>query len=192
MKNKLTIIALFGVFLLPILLSWGLYYAGDVEGGKRNNGTLIQPPRTLQELELFDPVKNTTGPLYGKWTLVMFHNGACEEACEEKLYKSRQIRLAMNKYAHRLQRLLITDLAALDLTNVIDPEYSGQLILPGDDMSQEDLARFELNPGESPFDSNRIFVIDPIGNIMMYYSQDDDPLGIIEDLLLLIKISRIG
>ena len=192
MKNKLIIIALFGIFLLPPILSWVIYTFGDVEGGKRNNGNLIQPPRTLPELSLKDVVTGEKKPLYGKWSLVFFHQGACEDVCKDKLYKARQIRLAMNKYAHRLQRAFIIEEEGEQLLNEIKSDYEGQLLLNTSELGDDGINAFQLNDEQTPFAADYIYVVDPIGNVMMYYTSEDDPLGIIEDLLLLIKISRIG
>ena len=40
--------------------------------------------------------------------------------------------------------------------------------------------------------TNHIYVIDPLGNLMMRFPRDPDPSRMLEDLQRLLKVSRIG
>ena len=192
-KNKVTIIALLAVFILPLVLSWFFYFYGDLSGDKKNHGSLIQPIRSLPDVELFDSYENRDKKLFGKWSIVYLHNGPCQQACVDNLYKLRQIRLATSKYAHRLQRVLILEQNTPGLyEQALSDEYKGQLLLFRDSLPDGFIDQFVLADETDPADKGRIYIIDPLGNLMMSYEADSDPIGIIEDLRLLIKVSRVG
>jgi hypothetical protein len=40
--------------------------------------------------------------------------------------------------------------------------------------------------------AGRVYFIDPLGNLMMYYRPDADPGGMLKDLRKLLKYSKIG
>lgn len=192
-NNKLTIIALFAVFLAPPILSWLIYSFGNVSGGKKNHGELIEPARTLPDIKLFDELNSTEKDLYGKWSIVYINEGVCAEDCLEKIYKMRQVRLATNKYAHRLQRVLIVDSKQAELySKILTEDYEGQLLIFKDQLPNGFIDNFVINENDKKIKTGRFFIVDPLGNLMMSYEASADPIGIIEDLTLLIKISRIG
>ena len=41
-------------------------------------------------------------------------------------------------------------------------------------------------------DAGRVYIVDPLGNLMMYYRPDADAGGLLKDLRKLLKFSRIG
>jgi hypothetical protein len=40
--------------------------------------------------------------------------------------------------------------------------------------------------------SQRVYIVDPLGNLMMYYQPDADARGMLKDLQKLLKFSKIG
>ncbi len=192
-NNKITIIALMVVFLAPPILSWLIYSFGDVAGGKKNHGTLIQPPRNLPDITLHDEFNSNEKSLYGKWSIVFVQEGICEKVCVDSVYKMRQVRLATNKYAHRLQRILIVDSNTPELfNNILVKDYEGQLLIFRDQLQEGLMENFIVQKNTNERGNGQFFIIDPLGNIMMTYEASADPIGMIEDLTHLIKISRIG
>lgn len=180
-------------FVLPITLAWLIFFFGDNSGQGNNHGQLILPPRTLDDVPLYDLNHTPSGMLYGKWNIVYIHDGLCEKSCSDNLYKMRQIRLATNKYAHRLQRVLILDTDKTELfQNAITDDYQGQLLLFKKDLPDGFIQNFDVESTGQAVAKGGMYIIDPIGNLMMVYAADADPIGIIEDLTHLIKISRIG
>ena len=51
---------------------------------------------------------------------------------------------------------------------------------------------FTLEAGDLPLNAGRLYLIDPLGNLMMSYPSGTDPVGIIKDLKRLFKYSGIG
>jgi len=170
-RAKLALFALF--FAMPVAASWLIWWFDLAPGNTGNYGTLITPrPVAL-------PPSNE---LKGKWVLVQFDGGACDAWCERKLYIMRQVRRAQGREMQRLARLwLVTDgvpqraelLAAIEGT-VVAP------IAPG--------AGF---PAENAV-TDYIYLVDPLGNLMMRFPREPDPARLIKDLQRLLKASSFG
>lgn len=196
--NRKILILLFAIFALPPLLSWYLFNHTDLgrEQGAGGHGTLIVPPRPLPDWTLVDPARagGAQKRLHGKWTLLYPLDGECREACLENLYKMRQLRLATGKNAGRVQRAVLVvngDRNALAAGQWLD--YPGQLLLFPENADSAALrGLFELSAGDQPFAGDRLYLVDPLGNLMMSYAGTTDPGGIIKDLARLLKYSRTG
>lgn len=172
-RLKLAALALF--FAAPPLLAWLAYHLEWAPGTRSNYGELITPPRPLAEAALAE--------LRGKWVLVSFDAGACDDYCQKKLYFMRQLRRAQGKDQERVARLwLLTDggrpapglLAAFEGTRV---EPAGALA-----------ARFPASGALT----DHLYIVDPLGNLMMRYPRDPDPSRMLKDLQRLLKVSGIG
>jgi hypothetical protein len=160
---------LFLVCAAPFALGWLAYEFGwGVAGGGGNYGELLAPR----------PVAGPLAPLKGKWVLVTFDFAACGSACEKKLYIVRQIRKAQGKDAERIERLwIITDGATPrpELLAAIEGSHTatGKLDFPGER-------------------AEHIYLVDPLGNLMMRFPKDPDPAKMIKDLQRLLKYSGFG
>ena len=165
--SRLKLLAIFAVCAAPFVLAWMAYLFGWAAGTTSNYGELI-PPRALTGPPL--------EPLRGKWVLVTADAVGCNAYCERKLYFMRQVRRAQGKDMERIERLwLLVDggaprpelAAAIEGTRVVafkDPMFS----------------------------PDHIYVVDPLGNLMMRFPRDPDPSLMIKDLQRLLKASRIG
>lgn len=189
---RLTLLMLAAVFLLPMIAAY-LYRPG---GGTGNYGTLIDPPRPLQDFRMTALDGGTAGldVLKGKWTLLYPGRGACSEQCHRSLYIIERVRLAQGKNSERVQSLyLAPDTLSDSAVNDALVEYQG---VRGYRISET--ARAAMAPdfdwrgsGESAA-HEPIYIVDPLGNIMMTYSGEADPSGIKKDLERLLKVSQIG
>ena len=54
------------------------------------------------------------------------------------------------------------------------------------------MARFEQGADDRPALGGRIYLVDPMGNLMMFYEPDADAKGMVKDLERLLKISYVG
>ena len=154
----------------PVVLGTLVYLSGWSVGRPGNYGELL-PPRVVAGAPLEG--------LRGKWVLVTFDAAACDAYCEKKLYFMRQARRAQGKEMERLERLwVLTDggTPRADLLAAIEGTRIGRL-------------SSESFPGTP---SDHIYVVDPLGNLMMRFPRDPDPSRIIKDLQRLLKLSRFG
>jgi hypothetical protein len=170
---KAKIALVFAVCAAPLVLGTLAYVYGWGTGGAGNYGELIAPrPLAGAPFEA----------LRGRWVLVTVDAAACGAACEKKLYFVRQVRRAQGGEAERIERLwLVTDRGAPrpELVRAIE----GARIVASD---ADTVRAFPGNPAE------HIYLVDPLGNLMMRYPQEPDPSKMIKDLQRLLKYSRIG
>ena len=122
-------------------------------------------------------------PLRGKWVLVTFDPAACPAECEKKLYVVRQVRRALGADAERIERLWVVTDSGKPRADVL-AAIEGSQVQPVHEAGE--MSAFAGNP------LRHIYVVDPLGNLMMRYPEDPDPGKIIKDLERLLKVSRIG
>ncbi|MFK8053983.1 MAG: hypothetical protein AB8F65_13535 [Woeseiaceae bacterium] len=180
-KGRRQLILLALVFFGPLLVAIAMYFTGSTGGdrGQVNYGTLIQPPVSLDAKLHFD-----TG-LRGRWTLAFKTDQPCADDCDKTLIDLRQIRLATGREIDRIERLLIAP------TNSISAEMLERhpgLQVSGNMASTGAALGIALNE----LDAEKIYVIDPLGNVMMQYDVSPDRKKFLKDLKKLLKFSRIG
>jgi hypothetical protein len=200
-RNLRTLAALAALFLLPLGVAFFTYYATAWRPVHRvNHGVLILPPRALPELALprvslaseapagsHDAAASAGGPFRGRWSLVYVGRGACDTSCRGALYVMRQTRLALNNDMTRVERVFLVSGDCCDRP-FLASEHPGLLVL---DATGAD-ARGLLEEFPSPGHEHTLFVVDPLGNLMMSYDARRDPHGLLEDLKKLLKLSHIG
>lgn len=178
------------VCVAPVVASYTVYYLAP-PSGRTNYGELVEPQRPLPALTLakLDGSPVPAASLRGSWLMVQVDGGACDAACEKKLWQMRQVRLTTGKDADRVQRVwLIVDEAPL--TTAVIREYDGTLLLRA---RSDEVAAFLPLPGEPAAKlADHIWLIDPLGNLMMRWPRDADPNRMKKDLTKLLKASKIG
>ena len=187
-RNLRTVGALAALFLLPLALSFYMYYGTAWRpGGHVNHGTLITPPRPLPALVL-PRTAAARGPAVaetfrGSWTLVYVGDGKCDEDCRRALVVMRQTRLALNADMTRVGRVWL----ATGTCCASEPE-PGLIVLDATGPAAAGL--LEVFPAAGR--EHSLFVIDPLGNLMMSYDARNDPHGLLDDLRKLLRLSHIG
>jgi len=186
-RSRASLLLVFALFAAPVVLAWLLFFVFPdwVPTSTVNNGTLIKPVRPLPAFALTTVSGDSVdaGFLQGKWTFIYLHQGACDRDCVEQLYKVRQVRLTQGKNIDRLQRLMLWDAAGVDeaARNQLQQHFPGQVIVPV----------FNVD-GKPPLVAERIYLVDPVGNLMMMYAPGDEPRGMVKDLERLLKYSGLG
>ena len=199
-RQRRILIGLALMFFAPLGLSFYLYYGKSWRpGGRVNAGELIAPARPLPSLAL--PLTGTatsastrtgeTNPqfLKGKWTLLYVQHGRCDDECRRHLYDTRQVRLALDREMNRVQRVFIGD---GDCCNFEELKAA-----------HPDLMVIRASPADEPLlallpevsgavNSHRVYLIDPLGNAMMFYAPEVKSKGMLEDMKRLLRLSSIG
>jgi hypothetical protein len=166
LRNKLLWVAL--VCTAPLVLGTAAYLLGWSPGAPSNYGELI-PPKAIAPLSEFR----------GKWVLVTFDAAACDAYCERKLYIMRQVRRAQGKDMDRIERLWV-------LSDADRPRAEALAASEGTRVGRLSAEGFPGTPAD------HIYVVDPLGNLMMRFPRDPDPSKVIKDLQRLLKYSRFG
>jgi cytochrome oxidase Cu insertion factor (SCO1/SenC/PrrC family) len=198
--RRFTVLLVLLAFAAPMLLAW-LVLQNEAwrPGGSAARGTLVRPARPLPSLAMrrLDGSPLSADELRGRWTLVYITGSVCSDACRKGLYYTRQIRLAVGKDTPRVQRLLLftdtpTTAGAGALRQLLS-DHPDLIVATASGEALDTLLKpFRLAPGEDVVSLHRIYMLDPVGNLMMYYEPGAEPKGILKDLERLLKASHIG
>ncbi|MCE2860400.1 MAG: cytochrome C oxidase subunit I [Oxalobacteraceae bacterium] len=173
----------------PLIFSYLTYYVIKPEG-RTNYGDLIDPrahPIPELGLQQLDGQSASLEQFSGKWILLQVDQAACAKPCTDKLYYMRQLRLTQGKEMDRIERVwLVTDDAPLD--TALMKQYDGTRLLRVD--PKKLAAWLPVQAGTQPAD--HLYLIDPLGNLMMRFPKDPDANKIKKDISRLLKASRIG
>jgi hypothetical protein len=179
---------LIAVCVAPVVASYLAYYVIP-PAGRTNYGELILPQRPMPALGLSRPDGLPYDPLAlrGSWLMVKVDGGACDEACLRQLWLMRQLRTMQGKDADRIERVfLVADAVTPDAALL--REFEGTLVLRA---GRAELEGF-LPAAEGVRLEEHIFLIDPLGNLMLRWPKDADPTRMKRDLGKLLKASRVG
>jgi cytochrome oxidase Cu insertion factor (SCO1/SenC/PrrC family) len=180
------------MFFAPLGLSFYLYYGKSWRpGGHVNAGELIQPARPLPmlALPLLSTGETSAQFLKGKWTFLYLQHGLCDDECRRHLYDTRQVRLALDREMNRVQRVFIGDDNCCDLQELkaAHPDLIALRASPADE------PLLDLLPNASgAVNAHRVYLIDPLGNLMMFYTPEAKPKGMLDDMKRLLRLSSIG
>jgi hypothetical protein len=189
-RNLRTVGALAALFLLPLILAFYTYYATAWRPlGRVNHGTLVSPARPLPVVALpRAPASDTAAAatLRDHWTLVYVGDGACDADCRAALLVMRQTRLGLNNDMTRVARVFLA--SGNCCVQTADGAEAGLAVLDASGAAAAALL------GLFPIDgrAHSIYVVDPLGNLMMSYDARTDPHGLLEDLRKLLRLSHIG
>lgn len=186
--SRLKLLSLMAMFIGPLLIAVILFYFGDRLSlpTARSHGELIEPIQQLKAftLESLSGDTITRDALQGKWSLIYYGSSDCDLVCEANLFKMRQVRLSLGKDTNRVQRFyFLTDDKAIDELTLLLRQYPDLIVARPKSLMDMPLAGLE--PG-------RIYLADPLGNVMMRYDPDTTSKGLRQDLSKLLRVSQIG
>ncbi len=198
LNSRQALVLLGLIFLAPVFVSWVMHHSSE-EGwkpqGTTNRGNLVHPARPLvMPADMVSDGMSLQDYLQGKWTLLYIGEANCGETCRNNLYKMRQVRVAQNEDMRRVQTLFLlhADSIPNELGGFLAQEHKDMAVaLLSDAHVAAITPQFQVD--ETPVTgAGRIYIVDPLGNLMMYYLPDADARDILKDLQKLLKYSRIG
>lgn len=176
---------MFAVAVAPFVLAWLAYLFWQPDRFM-NHGDLIEPRQLPSApLALRDGRPFRLAEHRGKWVLIHPDSGDCTESCRKQLYYMRQVRLALGADRDRVERVwLLTDdrqppaeIAAL---------YDGVDVVRAAGSTLVSALPADRDP------SDHVYLVDPLGNLMLRFPRNPDPKRMIKDLQRLLKVSRTG
>ncbi|MFC5472902.1 SCO family protein [Paraherbaspirillum soli] len=172
-----------------MIASYFTYYV--LKPQSRNNyGTLLDPrqyPIPALGSTALDGQPADLDGLKGKWLMVQVNGSDCQKACQDKLFEMRQLRLMQGKEMDRIERVwLITDQQPLE--TLVMREYDGTKLL----RVKPELLKAWLPTEADTTAADHLYLIDPLGNLMMRFPKDADPNKVKKDLSKLLRASAIG
>ncbi|MFM9914114.1 MAG: SCO family protein [Methylophilaceae bacterium] len=183
-SGRKTLLILAVVFLMPFTLAATLHLVGW-KASARSYGELVNPPQSLQLPDLSDAQGQpfSAKQWEKKWTMVMVAS-ACEAACQAQLQTLQNLRTSLAKDTERLQLILL-----LTADSKILPPQKVTVLMGADvaDFSSQ----FKVAGQPTP-QAGRVYLVDPLGNLMMSYASGFEPKGVRHDLTRLLKNSWAG
>ena len=184
--NRRPLLLILILFVGPLAAAFWLYYGSSWRpSGRTSHGELIQPVIVLPPLP---GAAGSGNVLAGKWSLLVVGLGesGCDADCRGALIYARQTWLSLGRLSSRVQRVLLAGPGCCD-SGYLQGEHSGLIV-----------ASSSAGPGAALLAAtpeprgHYVFVVDPLGNLMMRYDVREDPKGLREDLKKLLELSHIG
>lgn len=195
-RSRIKFLLLALLFFGPVAVAlWGYYFSdGWRPVGQTEHGELIHPARPLPAFALPTASGSDLGleQLKGMWTLLYIDGWDCDTGCADTLYNTRQIRHALGKDMDRVQRVFLVNGECCELRDLGDEHPDLRIAwLEGED--RKALAGLlPATAGGDTLNSGRIYLVDPLGNLMMSYGPRAEAKGILKDMKRLLKLSHIG
>ena len=216
---------------LPVTMilaaTWLWYFVerGDIDIvgalGTANSGEILSNPANIRSRSFTasDGSETSLDALEPKWTFMVVNSGEiCDATCSELLYLTRQIRIAIGRDFHRIQRVMMVDLPADTIRiQTSTGAESGQERTEGGAVTEAiDNASTIGAAGETPLldaiesehpdvsvwqagsepvvperhaADSAWYLVDPSGWVMMRYSSEVNYKDVIGDLKFLLKNS---
>ena len=178
-----TLALIFAVCVIPFAASYLVYYLWPPQS-RMNYGTLIDPrPFPAAPLERLDGPGFSIVELRGRWVMLQVDSSGCSEPCRRKLYQMRQVRRTQGREMGRIERVwLVSDDGPVE--PALLREYGGTHI------ARVGSAMLSALPAEHDA-ADHIYLIDPLGNLMLRFPKDADPTPMKKDLDRLLKLSKV-
>ncbi len=181
-RSRIRFLSIVAIAFVPIGVAYFVffYFPALLPESTTNQGILVRPSVQMPTDILLSN---------SQWSLLLPVGDDCDATCEQVLYLSRQVHVGLGKDAARLRRLVISTgelsqrfhellIESHQKVAILDPDPRILALLNG--IITDATAR------------SIVFLIDPNGNVMMYYRPDQGGKPMLKDLKHLLKISNIG
>jgi len=190
-KSRLILIGMFVFFAIPIVVVT-IMYQYNWHPKSFSYGELIKPIVKINvsnHFELNLKKENIDRKLFEeRWSFV-YLTDKCGIVCENRLHDLRQIHASFEKDIPRIQRVLIT--SDKD-TNRIQEKYPDLIILNKPIESVANLSSQFNTPLYKAINSDNVYIVDPMSNLMMLYTNKIKPIEIRKDITKLLKSAWAG
>ncbi|HTQ00237.1 MAG TPA: hypothetical protein VMN56_12985 [Casimicrobiaceae bacterium] len=179
-RNRRTLILVALVAVAPVVASYAAYYWFPREK-QVNYGELLATRLAPEVTGAAGGAPFRLADLRGKWVVVMAAPGACDGECAGALYATRQARTIQGQEMERVARVWLVDDDAAPNPGVV-------ALHP--DLTVVRAARGAL--ASWPAGADRIYLVDPLGNLVLAWPRDPDIRAMAKDVTRLLRASRIG
>lgn len=200
-RSRVVLILLILLFAAPIAIPWlalkneTLYELLHPKSTK-SFGDLISPARPLADIH-FIQLDGTDYPIdnmHQKWSYLYISDRGCDQDCIDSLTKVRDARYAQSGDALRVNYyLILTNYNQQnDLANLIKEHPRMTVLTLDNKVAAQFLDQFRIDGESSVLEAGRVYLVDPIGNLMMSYPQGFHRDGLLKDLKKILHYSQIG
>lgn len=189
-KGRKVFMLMLVFFIVPIIVVILMFKLNWKPSGA-SLGELVTPPRLLHTPSLLKDDVSTplTATLWKERWSIVYVSADCEQDCLNKLHDMRQLHVSLYKDIERTQRVMIT--RAQDVTK-IKHDYPDMLIINQPLDSVAELSQqFQIN-NENVTTANRLYLVDPLGHVMMSYQPQVPLADVRKDITRLLRYSWAG
>ena len=191
-RSRIYLLIIIALFVIPLLIAW-LLVGRWQPSGSVHHGELLNPAQPISHLQAQPLSGDALDKVYLQryWTLVYINQTkACDNECRDGLYNMRQIRLALGKNIDRAQTLLLlAEKPDNELQAWLAKEHLAMTKAVSDDKTMD---FFQQAFSGDSHQNSWIYLVDPLGNLVMRYGIEVNSKGILKDLKRLMKYSKIG
>lgn len=176
-RNRMLLVGLFAIAIVPLLVAFWLYESSrsSAPWATTNHGELLVPIEPVSKLHLQATDAGESMVDSGHWWLVVVANGTCAADCQAAVHQLRQLHILLGRDASRVKRGLVA-------LGSVAPEVPLASTYP-------ELVWFS---GEANALRSGIYIVDPLGNLVLRYGYGDAGKPVLDDLKQLLKVSHIG
>lgn len=184
-QSRKTLWLVAAVCIAPFVASFTAYYFYQPEGRVNYGELMADKQLPAAALKLVDGGAFSLGQLRGKWLFITVDDAACDAYCEKKLWQIRQVRKTQGKYPERIERLWLVTGGGQPAPRLRE-EFEGTWMI---DAAGSIVLEALPHAGAR---TDHIYLVDPLGNLVLRYPREADPSRMKKDLDRLLKVSRIG
>lgn len=188
-KGRKVFVLMLIFFIVPIIVVILMYQFNWKPSGA-SLGELINPPRLLDNPVGFEG-NSSIAPVQlwkDRWSIVYVADD-CQKTCMEKLHDMRQLHVSFYKDMVRAQRVLITTTQDL---GEIKHNYPDLIIVNHPVAGVTNLSQQFQVDSEDVTMSNRLYLVDPLGHLMMTYKASVPLAAVRKDIVRLLRYSWAG
>ncbi len=182
------------LFFVPLAIAFLLYYGGSWRPAQHTeHGDLIQPARPLPAIAVrnADSQATATTLLRERWSLLYVGNGQCDARCRVALADMQRVREMLGNDIDRVQSVLLAGEHCCDES--LRTAYPKLTVFRVDGAAAAPFfATFPVYGNVPIADAGRIYIVDPLGNLMMSYAPNASSIGLYQDIKHLLELSHIG
>ena len=193
LSPRIALVIIAGLFVLPLALAW-LMYSGTIDyqpAETRNLGALVEPPvpTAFASLEVRDPAGQADGDWSEHWLVLYATPEPCEAACLADAEGLRQVHRAAGRNQSRIRLMLLGPGAQARSDDLLDlyPAF----FLASDPGGAVTTTLDAVSAAQGAATPGSLYLVDPLGNIMMFYAAGFDPNDLKKDLKRLLTWSKL-
>lgn len=189
-KKYLKLFLILMIFVMPSIIGHYLYqHHAQFSLKTTNYGILLSQPIQIEKLS---SSKNSKP----QWQIVYIPQTCADNQTDKIMFSIHQLRKALGNNRDRVALTLVVD----NKCQIKDTHDFAKIVF--DDQQYKNLENHlsSINPMHQEvtnsaglgLSKNKIYLIDPLGNLFMYYPSDTDKMHILKDLKHLLEVSQIG
>ena len=192
-KNPYTIWFVVLSFVAPVILAYVMYFFVDIKSFT-NHGEILNPVIHISSFNLRHENDEIVPQeeLLSKWRIISFLGRHCDQQCASRLYDTRQIYASLGKDRERAVRMFVHLQPAGESLLKLMSETHPDAIHVNADKSVIINALGDNVRNDVSIDNNETYIMDPMGNVMMRFTEDQPNKDLLYDIKKLLKVSQIG